>query len=74
MVAKTGGTEINNNTPCALHGVKFTVPTFITEVPYALKVEDFVISSELLYCVIGYIILKFQMILVHSSYKASGTL
>jgi len=56
-----------------LHGVKLTMPAFITEVPYALKVEDFVISAELLYCVIGYIILKFQRILMHSSCKASGT-
>ena len=60
----------NKNTPCVLYGVKFTMPTFIIEVPYALEVEDFVIPSELLYCVIGYIILKFQGILVHSSYKA----
>jgi hypothetical protein len=64
----------SNNTPCALRGVEFTVPAFITEVPYALKVEDFVISSELLYCVIRYIILKFQRILVHSSYKVSGSI
>ena len=45
----------DNNIPCSLHGVEFTVPTFITEVPNALKVEDFVISSELLCCVIVYI-------------------